>query len=363
MENKTLRVAMVAPVPPPYGGIGNWVLLLDEYAKNREDIKFLHINTAPVSRGLDGRSLWDRVVTQGLIMFRLRNELEKAITGNKVDVVHITTSGQMAIVRDIAMLKVAKKYGTPSVYHIRFGRIPEIASKNTREWKLIHKAMRIADQVIVIDHKTEKAIYEFAPEVNVCYVPNPFDMSKVSRIQKGDIQKVVIFIGWVVKTKGIEELLQAWGRVQNRHTDWILKIVGPYSEDYLTYLRANYPQERVVFEGEKKHDDALSMLSQASIFTLPSYTEGFPNAVLEAMAFEKPIIASDVGAIPDMLEGCGTVIQKENAEALEKALIKLMTDEGSRVRFGQAAKQKIEKEYSLEHVFTKYMDIWEKKVI
>lgn len=362
MDRKKLKVAMVAPVPPPYGGIGNWVLLLDEYVKNRNDIRFVHINTAPVSRGLDGRSLWDRVVTQGLVMFRLRKELKNAIKNNQVDVVHITTSGQMAIIRDIAMLKTAKKYGIPSIYHIRFGRIPEIASKNNREWQLIHKAMKISDQVIAIDHKTEKAIHDFAPEVNVCYVPNPFDMDKVSDIRKDGLRKVVIFIGWVVKTKGIEELLQAWERVHTRFNDWMLKIVGPYSEDYLTYLKAKYSQAQVVFEGEKKHDDALSMLSQASIFTLPSYTEGFPNAVLEAMAFEKPIIATDVGAIPDMLQGCGMVIQKENVDALENALVKLLEDEELCESLGKAAKQKIEQEYSLERVFNKYMDIWGKKV-
>ena len=362
MDRKKLKVAMVAPVPPPYGGIGNWVLLLDEYVKNRNDIRFVHINTAPVSRGLDGRSLWDRVATQGFIMFRLRKELEKAIKGKQVDVVHITTSGQMAIIRDIAMLKTAKKYGIPSIYHIHFGRIPEIASNNSREWKLIHKAMKISDQVIAIDHKTEKAIHDFAPEVNVCYVPNPFDMDKVSNIRKDGLRKVVIFIGWVVKTKGIEELLQAWERVHTRFNDWMLKIVGPYSEDYLTYLKAKYSQAQVVFEGEKKHDDALSMLSQASIFTLPSYTEGFPNAVLEAMAFEKPIIATDVGAIPDMLQGCGMVIQKENVDALENALVKLLDDEELCESLGKAAKQKIKQEYSLERVFNKYMDIWGKKV-
>lgn len=362
MERKLLKVAMVAPVPPPYGGIANWVLLLDEYTRNRNDIQFLHINTAPVSRGLDGRSLWERVVIQGLVMFRLRKKLQRAIKKKKVDVTHITTSGQMAIIRDITMLKTAQKYGVPSVYHIRFGRIPEIASRNNREWKLIHKAMRISDQVIAIDHKTENAIHKYAPDVNVCYVPNPFDMDKVSGIQKDGLQKVVIFIGWVVKAKGVEELLQAWERVHNRFKDWVLKIVGPYSEEYLAYLKTTYSQEQVVFEGEKKHDDALSILSQASIFTLPSYTEGFPNAVLEAMAFEKPIVATDVGAMPDMLEGCGIVVQKKDIDALESALVKLLVDEELRAKLGRAAKRKIEQEYSLEHIFSQYVDIWRKKV-
>lgn len=362
MENKRLRVAMVAPVPPPYGGIGNWVLLLDEYARNRSDIQFLHINTAPVSRGLDGRSLWERVVTQGLVMFRLRKELKRYIENNEIDVVHITTSGQMAIIRDIVMLKAAKKMRIPTVYHIRFGRIPEIASKNNREWKLICKAMKMSDQVIAIDHNTEQTIHKYASDVNVCYVPNPFDMSKVSEQQRDKLRKVVIYVGWVVKTKGVEELLQAWGRVHNRFSDWTLKIVGPYSEEYLSYLKTTYPQEQVVFAGEQKHNDALAMLSQASVFTLPSYTEGFPNAVLEAMAFEKPIVATDVGAIPDMLQGCGIVIPKEDIDALENALVKLLGDAKLCEKLGKAAKQKIEQEYSLERVFARYMDIWRKKV-
>lgn len=361
MEKTTLKVAIVAPVPPPYGGIGNWVLLLDKYVKNRKDVQLRHINTAPVSRGLDGRSLWDRVVTQGRIMLRLRKELRTAIKNHEVDVVHITTSGQMAIFRDIAMLKTAKKSGTPSVYHIRFGRIPEIAHKNTREWKWIHKAMKTADLVIAIDHKTESAIRHYAPEVNVCYVPNPFDMDKVPEIQEEKPRKEVIFIGWVIKEKGVEELLQAWAGIHRRFNDWTLKIVGPGAEDYLTYLKTNYPQDQVVFAGEKKHDEALSMLSQASIFTLPSYTEGFPNAVLEAMAFRKPIVATDVGAIPDMLQGCGVVIPKENVDALESALAKLLENADLCEKLGQAAKQKLEQEYSVEKIWNQYMDIWQRK--
>lgn len=362
MENKRLRVAMIAPVPPPYGGIGNWVLLLDEYAKNRSNIQFLHINTAPVSRGLDGRSLWDRVVTQGFVMFRLRKELKRHIKNNEIDVVHITTSGQMAIIRDIVMLKVAKKMSIPTVYHIRFGRIPEIASKNNREWKLIHKAMKLSDQVIAIDHNTEKAIHKYTTGVNVCYVPNPFDISKASEQQRDKLRKVVIYIGWVVKTKGVEELLQAWGKIHSRFGDWILKIVGPYSEDYLSYLKTTYPQEQVEFAGEQKHDDAMAMLSQASVFTLPSYTEGFPNVVLEAMAFGKPIVATDVGAIPDMLQGCGMVIPKQDVEALESSLVKLMENPTLCEKFGKSAKQKIEQEYSIDRVFNKYLDLWRKRV-
>lgn len=362
MEKKTTVVAMVAPVPPPYGGIGNWVLLLDEYVRNRDDVQFFHINTAPVARSLDGRSLWDRIVKQGLVMLWLQRELKQLIRGQAVDAVHITTNGQLSIVRDLLMLRTAKKKGIPTVYHIHFGRIPEIAQSDTREWKLIRKAMLMADHVIAIDHKTEAAIRQYAPDVSVCFIPNPFDVRKVSKIEKSKSKNEIVFIGWVVKTKGIEELLQAWNGIRGSYPDWKLRIVGPASEEYLAFLKSTYSQKQVVFEGELPHEDAMQLLSKAALFVLPSYTEGFPNAVLEAMALEKPIIATDVGAIPDMLAGCGIVIPSQDADALERGMEKLLNDTALCANLGKEAKQKLNREYALDKVFAEYMGLWKKKV-
>ena len=66
------------------------------------------------------------------------------------------------------------------------------------------------------------------------------------------------------------------------------------------------------------------LLSASDVFVLPSYTEGFPNVIIEAMAMGKPIIATSVGAIPEMLdEGCGVVVPPKDADSLQKALQKV----------------------------------------
>ncbi len=357
--NKGLKIAMVAPVPPPYGGIGNWVLMLDNYVKNDESVEFIHINTAPVSRGLDGRSLWDRVVTQGFTMLKKRKELLKILNEQKIDAVHITTSGQLAIIRDILMLKVCKKKNVRSIYHIRFGRIPEIAEKNTKEWKLMRVALKLADCVIAIDTSTQRAIQKYLPSVNVCYIPNPFNLDNVS-LESVCEKKEVLYIGWVIKTKGMEELLPAWEKVNKKNPDWTLKIVGPYAPDYKKFLEENFSVENVVFEGEKAHDDAMKQLSQAGIFILPSHTEGFPNVVLEAMAYKKPIIASDVGAIPDIIKDCGILIKSKNKEDIENALEKFINDAELRKASAERARKKIEDCYSLTSVFESYKKVWSK---
>ncbi len=357
------NVAIVGPVPPPYGGVGNWVLMLDEYAEKRDDVALLHINTAPISRGLDGRGIWDRVVVQGIMMLRNRRELFQLIHEKSPQAIHITTSGQLAIIRDIQMLRIAKKWHINSVYHIRFGRIPEIAEANAIEWRLLKKAISLAQHVIAIDTGTETAIRMHCPNSKVSYIPNPFYFDKLDAVFQMESEnrqclKEVIFVGWVIKTKGIEELLTAWKNLSGRFPDWHLRIIGPVADDYKTKLEKLISFDSVSFEGEKSHEEAMRSLAQASIATLPSYTEGFPNFVLEAMALEKPIVATNVGAISEMLNGCGVVIKPKDASGLAHALEGLMINSDVRLKYGKLARQKLEQEYNMPKIFEQYKKLW-----
>ena len=354
-----MKICMVVPIPPPYGGIANWTKLINDYVKNIDDVEMSFVNTAPKKRSTDGRTLWDRVVVQGLEMFKKNKQMKKLLKSEQHDAVHMTTSGQLATIRDIMMLKTARKMGVPTVYHIRFGRVPEIARNNTREWKLFKKAMLLADKVMAIDTSTFEAVKEYAPEVNVCYVPNPFDMNKIADVRiNHDVKKEIVFVGWVIKTKGVEELLCAWQNICEKYPDWTLKIVGPCTEEYNNKLKSSYSCKNVVFAGEQSHDEVLKTVADAAVFTLPSYTEGFPNAVLEAMALEKPIVATSVGAIPDMLQGCGIVVPPENAKELERSLSEVLSDVEKRNELACKAKQKLLSEYTIEKVFDVYKNTW-----
>ncbi len=356
---KKLRLLLVAPIPPPYGGIGNWTFLLKKYINKRKDIELVDIlNTAPKQRSLDGRSFFQRTVGQGIEMLRSAKRLKKITKEKQPDVVHITTSGQLAIIRDIRFLKICKAKKIQTVYHIRFGRANKIAKANTFEWKLFKKAIKLSTVTMAIDETTEQTLKQFFPE-KIVRIANPFDLSTIDDIDNSKAQKEIMFLGWCIKTKGIEELLEAWSDIVVKHSEWKLRIVGPCQDFYRKELEKRYSFKNVIFDGEKAHDEAMKLLSETGIFILPSYTEGFPNVILEAMALRKPIIATDVGAIKEMLsEESGMIIPSQNTYAIKDALCNLIENEQLREKLAKNAYTRVRSEYSIDSIFEKYKAVW-----
>ena len=350
---------MAAPIPPPYGGIANWVQMMDRYTKKEAaGIEFLHINTAPKSRGVDGRTIWDRVVVSGLDMLRKNRELQNVLSKDAPDVVHITTSGQLALLRDNLLLKTVARKRVPTVYHIRFGRAKDIAERNTKEWKFLKAAVSKATVTIAIDLSTYETLRRNCPNANIVYIPNPVDLPTLP--SSGDSDKTVDYLGWIIPTKGIDELLAAWDNISPRYPDWTLRLIGPYRSDYREKLEQQHIMEHVEWRGELPHDQAMELIRNCGIFTLPSYTEGFPNAVVEAMALGRPIVATAVGAIPDMLaDGCGSVVPVKEISALQEALETLLESEDLRNQMGERARVKAVETYDIGIVFEQYTKLWD----
>lgn len=355
-----MKLGLVAPVPPPYGGISNWVRMVSTYINDGKikEIELTCINSAPIIRKTEGRNLWNRIIDSGFQMITILFQVRKKLKAGEIDLLHVTTSGQLALIRDLAILSAASKEGVPSVLHIRFGRVPEIAGRNTIEWKLMKRVLRLSTNVMVLDKDTEKVIHAVLNKKKVIRIPNPIEINHGYRHESIERQ-VVIFVGWVVKEKGIEELLHAWQNICNNNPEWLLKIVGPIHPNYHDKLKREYSLKNVIIEGEKTHDDTMELLADSSIFVLPSYTEGFPNTILEAMSMKKAIIATQVGAIPDMLDKeCGICISERSVEELQESLEKLIVSSELRNRLGRNAYARVLEQYSLDAIMKQYKAVW-----
>ena len=353
-------VCLIAPFPPPYGGISHWASLVRRRANADCHVKMVAIDTAARWRSIHNSSVVVRALFGGYHLILDSVELIRHLSTKPFSIIHLTTSGRLAVLRDLLMITIARYFGVPLIYHIHFGRLPEISKKKfSLEWLLMTFVMRLANTVITIDRATYQSVHTALPNVHVKNISNGIDLESLATEQNGDrLDKVVLFLGWVVESKGIGELLDAWSRL--RLLGWKLKIIGPFGSDYFDSLNNRYSMYNVEFLGELPHNAAMGMLSECELFVLPSYTEGFPNVILEAMAFGKAIVATDVGAISEMLAGdCGSLVCPRDAVDLENAMRNLMINAELRAEFGQRAIARVRSLYGLDVIFEKYQAIWQ----
>lgn len=358
MTQKPLDICLVAPLPPPYGGIAHWTQMVLRHASMVEGVELVAINTAPTWRSIHANGLVVRALGGALQLLRDLVRITRTLSGRRFDAIHLTTSGHLAALRDVAVSYLAGWFGVGLVYHIRFGRIPSLTGGRSLEWRLIRMVMRRAAKVILIDEATFEAVRRAEPRANAELIPNCVDMDALQQAApREEGIRTALFVGWVVPTKGVGELVEAW--TQLNPSGWRLEIAGPCDDAYRNDLLAGRAPASFRFLGPLPHAEAMRRMAACDLFVLPSHTEGFPNVVVEAMALGRPIIATDVGAIPQMLaDGAGILVKSKDVDALVCALERAIGDQGLRGQMAARALERANRLYTIEVVFGAYERIW-----
>lgn len=292
--------------------------------------------------------------------------VEREISLRDYDIIHICTSASISLFKDLMLLRISKKYGVRAVLHLHFGRTPDLIKKKNWEWRLLNKAISLADSVVSMDMCTYSSLHNQNIE-HVCYCPNPLSMEIMEQIEKERDsirrrQNKLLFVGHVLPSKGVYELVKAAKEFQGIE----LHIVGK-AQDLMVMELKKIASEYMGgswlrLRGELSHADVLRELMSSTIFVFPSHTEGFPNVILEAMACGCPIAASSVGAIPEMLNidaaPCGICYQPFNQDQISESIDVLLKDNKLREKYSQRANERVYDEYSIQVVWLLLVDIW-----
>lgn len=367
-EKKNVRVLLVTPLPPPVGGIATWAELLLANSSCCSAIDIVVINSALRNRSIVNRSLIKRLYFGSVHWFLLLIKYVVFLSKNHKSVVHLCSAGGIGFIRDILFAIVSRAFFCRFILHIH----RELDESTLRGvYSIAFSLFAFMDIEIVVLTQKAKSVLDSKYSGPSYIIPNMLDVDRFNTStihdKKNEKSKSgvvrLLFVGHVVKEKGVEELIDCVRILLEEKFEIELDLVGPCELTYKLFLEEKFSNiiGRINFVGVKSQRDVYKYMAACDIFCLPSHTEGMPYVILEAMASGCCILASKVGAIPEMLEEMeGVLIQPKNINALQEALTYLITNSEVRVNFGTNAKTKVNRSYSCQAIVPVLCNLWKK---
>ena len=229
---------------------------------------------------------------------------------------------------------------------------------------------RLADHVIACSRYTEREIvadYGIAPE-DVTVVANGIKLPQESRpgtvVERPEVEGevVALFAGRLRTRKAVAVLLEAMARPEARGVGLIVVGDGEQGAALRQQAARLGLGRRVLFAGMKPRAEVAALYPLADIFVLPSTYEGFPVAILEAMAAGLPVVATSVAGVPEAIDPgvSGLLVAAEDAAGLARALAELAADPERRKAMGAAARRAVAERFAIGPIGEAYLAVWRK---
>lgn len=262
-----------------------------------------------------------------------------------------------------AAFRAARKHALPYVLSLR-GELAEVClrHKRYRKWiyrqALLNGIARSADALHIVSRAEALHAAVLGYHTPTFLVPNgifldeavpPANVDLTAEYPRLAGKRVVLFIGRLHWIKGLDVLARSFAMTAREFPDSMLLVVGPDEGARGTMesiLRGNGLLERAVFTGLLTGDHKRAAFQCADLFVLPSYAEGFSNAVLDALGASLPVVISDRCNFPEVAEhGAGFVVPS-NDTAVCEAIGKLLSDSGLGARMGRNGRKLVTERYT-----------------
>jgi glycosyltransferase involved in cell wall biosynthesis len=281
----------------------------------------------------------------------------------EVDVLHINLAAGGSAFRKAFLARVARRLEVPYVVHLHGSRFHQFwSSAGPYFRKQVNRMFAESAAIIVLGSYWSKLVKDHVLEVEnkIVVLPNATAPIRVARTSTTDGRARISFLGELGQRKGTPQLVEALGRLAGRQ-DWTATIAGngQVPETIARIVQLGI-EDRVKVPGWLDSSATNNVLRETDIFVLPSFAENLPMSILEAFAFGIAVIATPVGAVPDVInhEYNGLLVPAGNVDALTDALLRLIEDAKLREFLGAAAKREHSKRYQIDAYITRLSDIW-----
>ncbi|MBQ9926646.1 MAG: glycosyltransferase family 4 protein [Lachnospiraceae bacterium] len=344
---KKPKVLMIGPARSVHGGISGVVNNYYEAGLD-EKIELCYIGT--MVEGSKPRKLLQAMLALAVFLVKVPG----------YEIVHVNVASDASYVRKSVFIRVAKLFGKKIVIHQHGGDFEGYYEKqlNDKGRAGVRKVLSMGDAFLVLAPAYKALFEKITGRKDILVFPDSIEIPAVYEKEYG--QKKILFLGRLCEAKGVRELLKAMDEVHLRFPDAHLYMGGIWEDKQLKEL-ATERSDYVTYIGWVSGEEKKKYLKECDIFVLPSYFEGQSVAILEAMAYSCGIVASDIGGIPQMItEGeTGILIQPKDADSLKRGLEKLLEDEELCRRLGKKAREKVEKEFSIEQNMKQLLEVYQ----
>lgn len=284
----------------------------------------------------------------------------KELCTNKPDLVHVHSSFGPSFWRKLPFIYMADLGRIPIVNHIHGAEFEQFyTNASDRKKKIIRKVYSKCRTFIALSDEWKKRLSLIVPEDKIVVIENYCIIPELS----GERKNQILFLGEIGERKGCFDIPSIYAEVIKRKRAVPLLIGGDGEiERVKQLLKEKGVGEQVFFPGWVKGEEKERLLKESSIFLFPSYNEGMPMALLEAMAYGLAIVTTDVGGIPKLIDHGinGYLCKPGDIQDIAEKVLELLQDNRKRSEFGTAAREKAIAHYGLEMHLEKLCELYRK---
>jgi glycosyltransferase involved in cell wall biosynthesis len=274
--------------------------------------------------------------------------------------------------------QIANKHSIPLIISPR-GTLEAWALRHSRwkkrlvRWLFENKNLRSAACLHALSKQEAQSFRSCGLHSPVAVIPNGIELAEYDSLPEYDAitelfpilknRKHALFLSRIHPKKGLPHLLKAWTALGKTVDEWMLVIAGPGQLGYKGQMKQLAKElgigQRVLFAEPLYGDDKRKMLASSDIFVLPSFSEGFSMAILEAAACKLPVLLTPPCNFPELAQVGGAIEVEPTEEGTEEGLRHLIAlSESKRKEMGSKGRALIESTYTWNHIAKQMADVY-----
>ena len=351
-----VNVLIVGNAPSVKGGITS---VITQIMKNHWNDFGINMELIPTYEG-------GTFIHKMLFFARSYRKISKALKVHDYSIVHIHMSQGGSFRRKYLIHKLCRKYGIRDIIHLHSSSFMDFYSKaNMREKRHIEQLLSESGCIIVLGTEWENRIRGIASKANTVIMNNTVSIPKIVSNQTVEPMSF-LFLGVLFKRKGVIDLVKAINLLKTDGTlsryPAIFNIggTGECEEELKKYVIDNSISSYINFLGWVSGEEKIKQLEKNQVLVLPSYNEGLPIAILEAISYGMPVISTDVGSVSEaVFDGeNGFLFKPGDIRALSDSIKKILESKELRESFGLKSRQIAEQYFNEEQYFNKLRELY-----